>query len=253
MNIYFLGTGSECNYQFPRRKNTSLLLEMGEENAIIDIGDSFPDNWNLLKRKFPYLKFPSVLMFSHPHIDHICSFAAFRHYAEKENVTFRTYATKDTMEEILKVFHWLTAHDFGEVTYLNYGEKIEISNEDFIPFKLLHGKFDTTGFRFGENAFFSDFGGSISQESLKSVKGARNVIMECNDLGEKKLFHNNLANAIELSRNIYNNSKIDALLLTHLSDDFPVEKTECQEIIASRYPDEKFKILIPSDLDKFSL
>jgi ribonuclease BN (tRNA processing enzyme) len=105
MNIYFVGTGSECNFQFPRRKNTSLLLEMDEESAIIDIGDSFPDNWNLLKRKFPHLKFPSILIFSHPHIDHICSFAAFRHYAEKEKTTFRTYATKETMEEILKVFN----------------------------------------------------------------------------------------------------------------------------------------------------
>jgi ribonuclease BN (tRNA processing enzyme) len=250
MNIYFLGTGSESNYQFPRRKNTSLLLEMEGENAIIDIGDSFPDNWNLLKRKFPHLKFPSILMFSHPHIDHICSCAAFRHYAEKENVTFRTYATKETMEEILKVFHWLIAPDFGEVTHLNYGEKIKISSEDFIPFKLLHGKFDTTGFRFGENVFFPDFDGSISEECLESVKGARNIIMECNDLGEKKLNHNNLSNAIELSRNMNNDSKIDALLLAHLSDDFPVEKTECQKIISSRYPNEKFKILIPSDLEK---
>lgn len=248
-----MGTGSESNYQFPRRKNTSLLLEMDEENAIIDVGDSFPDNWNLLKRKFPHLKFPSILIFSHPHIDHICSFAAFRHYADKEKTTFRTYATKETMEEILKVFHWLTVSDFGEVTYLNYGEKIKISSEDFIPFKLLHGKFDTTGFGFGENAFFPDFDGSIPIESMESAKGARNVIMECNDLGEKKIFHNNLSNAVDLGRRLDKDSKINTLLLAHLSDDFPVEKEKCQGIIASKYPDEKFEIIVPEDLEKFSL
>ena len=227
-----------------------MLLEMENENAIIDVGDAFPDNWNLLKQKYPDLRFPSILIFSHAHIDHICSFAAFKYYAQKEGVIFRTYATKETMEEILKVFHWLTISDFGEITYLNYGEKCQVSEVGFIPLRFSHGKFNSTGLVFGENVFLPDFDGSIPKESASFLNDARNIIMECNNLSEKLPAHNNLQSTLEIGRKLMANGKLEKIFLTHLGDEFPNKKIECQKIIESKYPNGKLKISAPDDLDK---
>lgn len=248
--IYFLGSGSECNYQEPRRKNASLFLCLPKGNIIIDVGDAFPDNWNLLKKKKKFLRFPSALFLTHSHLEHIYSFERFKYYALRESVKFQTFTTRETLKEIKKTFYWLKNDDFNKITFLEYGKKFTCLGEKFIPFKLKHGKIDTTGFRLGDTVCLPDFDGSIPKNSLPIIQGSKTIIMECNNVENKMKGHNNLENAIKLGRLFNKKWKMQNLILTHMGDEFPVKRKECNRFIARKYPNESFKIIPSFDLMK---
>lgn len=249
-SLYFLGSGSECNYQEPRRKNTSLLLCLLKGNIIIDVGDAFPNNWNLLIKKEKSLRFPSALFFTHSHLDHIYSFAAYEYYALREKANFQTFLTRETLKEIKKTFHWLKNDDFNKITFLEHGKKFTCFGEAFVPFKLKHGKINTVGFRFRDIAYLPDFDGSISKDSSSIIEGSKTIIMECNNVENKMKGHNNLENAIKLGRLFNKKWKMEHLILAHLGDEFPIKRKECDKFIVKRHPNEAFKITLSFDLMK---
>ncbi len=249
-SLYFLGSGSECNYQKPRRKNTSLFLCLPKGNIIIDVGDAFPDNWNLLKKKNKSLRFPSALFFTHSHLEHIYSFERYKYYASRESVNFQTFTTRDTLKEIKKTLYWLKNEDFNKITFLEYGKKFTCLGEGFVPFKLKHGKINTIGFRFGDIAYLPDFDGSIPKDSLSAIEGSKMIIMECNNAETKMKDHNNLERAVKLGRIFNKKWKMKHLILTHLGDEFPAKRKECNKFILKKYPNESFKITPSFDLMK---
>lgn len=253
MNIYFLGSGSECNYQYPRRRNTSLLFEFPKGNLLVDVGDSFPDNWNILKTKNCKLKFPSVLLITHDHLDHDCSLAAYRNYSKEEKVNYGTLLTRDTLKKIKKTFHWLKDDDFKIISFIKHGKEFDCLGEKILPFGLKHGKVISTGFRIADISYLPDFDGTISGDNFEIVKGSSIVIMECNNFRKKYAFHNNFYNAINLGKKFKKFWNFNHLILTHLGDDFPVNKDECQRFIQQQTEKVDFKVSFSFDLMKIKI
>lgn len=123
----------------------------------------------------------NAIIFTHSHADHILGIDDLRSFNFIQKGPIPCYATQETFEDIKRVFSYIfspdPAYQGGAVTKLsihkiNLLKPFTISGLRIVPFPLLHGRKEVTGYRLGELAYATDCKGipAESRDVLRAVK-----------------------------------------------------------------------------------
>jgi phosphoribosyl 1,2-cyclic phosphate phosphodiesterase len=225
MNITFLGTGTSqgvpiigckckvCQSDDPKDKRlrTSILLEDGGNNFVIDTGPDFRQQ--MLREKVDKL---DGVIFTHEHKDHTAGFDDVRAFNFIQKKKIEVYATASVQKSLRQEFSYI----FSDFKYPGIPEinlhtiannPFKILETQFIPIEVLHYKLPVLGFRIGEFTYITD-ANYISDQELEKVKGSRVLVLNALRL-ENHISHFTLDQAIEMMNKI----KPERGFFTHIS------------------------------------
>lgn len=253
MELYFLGSGSEKNYQYPRRLNTSLLITTSKGNIIVDVGDAFPDSWNELRQANPQIEFPSTLIFTHAHQDHIKSLPAYLQYAKVEGIDKPTiYTTEKTKGLIERSLYWLDLSEISELKLVDNKQNSSINEMTFKWFNTVHGDREPLGFRINSTLFIPDFNGNIPGMG-NLTNDLSTIIMECNNYDFSKSKRHNSVKKILESKEEWKKILPKKLILTHLGTELPIEEKAIKELETKLSKELAVQVSLSYDLQKISI
>lgn len=214
MKITFLGTGTSqgvpvigcdcavCTSPDPHdnRLRTSVLIETGEANIVIDTGPDF--RYQMLRANVRKL---DAIIFTHGHKDHVAGLDDVRAYNYFLQKPMEIYANTHTQEIIHREFEYVFNNKFYPgIPQLSINtidsEPFEVMGITVIPIKVLHYKLEVLGFRIGDFTYITD-ANFIAHEELEKAKGSKVVVL--NALRhEQHISHFTLAEAMDVATQI---------------------------------------------------
>ncbi len=225
MRITFLGTGTStgvpvvacdctvCTSPDPRdhRLRTSVMIQMGEHNYVIDCGPDF--RYQMIREKVNDI---SAILFTHGHRDHIAGLDDVRAFNYVLNKTVDIYASEIVIDSINKEFPYILKEKrFFGAPQLHFHiintRPFLINSTEFIPIEVMHHKMPVFGFRVGDFSYITDasFISDIEKEKLLNSK-----VLVINALRKSKhISHFSLDEALEVIREV----KPEKAFITHLS------------------------------------
>jgi phosphoribosyl 1,2-cyclic phosphate phosphodiesterase len=234
--LVFLGTGTSvgvpcvgcgcpiCTSDNPKnqRLRCSLALGLPEGNLLID---TTPDlRTQLLREKIGIIH--SVL-YTHDHADHIFGLDDVRLFPYYLGHPLPIYCEDYVEDRIRKSFDYAFFSEnqtyAGGIPQLNIQritlEPFTLLGQKFIPFRLTHGKFRVTGFRFGNIAYCTDTNG-IPPESWPLLEDLDVLILDALR-PRPHVSHYSLQEAIEVATKL----RPKRTLFTHMGHEIEHEAT----------------------------
>jgi phosphoribosyl 1,2-cyclic phosphate phosphodiesterase len=224
MKATFLGTGTsqgvpviacECKVcqstdERDIRFRTSLLLQTGNTNIVIDTGPDFRSQ--VLRAD---LKRLDAVLFTHEHRDHIAGLDDVRSFNFKQRMAMPVYGNTRVLEQIKREFHYVFTSNYPGVPQL---ELHEISNREFqigkipiLPVEVLHHKLPVFGFRIHDFTYITD-ANSIPADELNKLRGTRVLVINALQRDDH-ISHFTLNEALEVIEKI----QPQRAFLTHIS------------------------------------
>jgi phosphoribosyl 1,2-cyclic phosphate phosphodiesterase len=225
MKITFLGTGTSngipligCPCEVctsvdarDKRTRTSVMIEVGGKNFVIDTGPDFRQQ--MLREKVGSL---DAVIFTHEHKDHTAGLDEVRAFNFIQKKAMPVYATERVQQAIRREF----AYIFEEPQYPGI-PKIDfhtISTENFtaegipvIPIEVMHHKLPVLGFRMENFSYITD-ANFISEKEKEKIKGSEILVLNALRK-EAHISHFTLDEAIALSKEL----KVGKTYFTHIS------------------------------------
>lgn len=225
MKIVFLGTGTsqgipviacpcdvcQSNDPHDKRLRTSILIQAGNTNVVIDSGPDFRQQ--MLREQVKHL---TGLVFTHEHKDHLAGMDDIRAFNYVNQTKVDVYATPrvsiSLKREFPYVFEDLKYPGVPEINLHAIGdEPFAVGELVFQPLDVLHYRLPVTAFRIGSFTYITD-ANYIPEETFKKIKGTK--VMVINALRhEKHVSHFNLEEALEIIERV----KPEKAYLTHIS------------------------------------
>lgn len=236
--LVFLGTGtsmgvpipgcdcSTCQSADPRNYRTrcGLVLGLPEGNLLVDAPTDLRSQ--LLRERIGIVH--SVL-FTHEHADHLFGLDDLRLFPYYLGHKLPLYCEQQVEDRIRRSFDYAFTQDIhslhaGAVPQLCF-ERIttapfEVLGAQVRPLRLLHGRFNVLGFRFGNVAYCTDTN-QIPAESWPLLEGLDVLILDALR-PRKHATHFSLDEAIEVARRV--NPR--RTLFTHMSHELEHEATQ---------------------------
>ena len=227
MTITFLGTGTShgvpvitCDCEVCRsidykdkRLRSSVLIETGGKNIIIDTGPDFRQQ--MLRERIQSL---DAVFFTHQHKDHTAGLDDIRSYNSRDNSEMPIYATTEVLEQLKQEYSYVFSKDSypGVPRVASHSISVEpfvIGKTKVTPIQVWHHKLPVLGYRINDFTYITD-ANLIEKSELMKVKGSKVLVL--NALRKSPhISHFNLVEAIEMAQ------KSDAQMtyLTHFSHD----------------------------------
>ncbi len=225
MTMTFLGTGTStgvpvvacdchvCSSKDERdtRLRTSVLIEMGGHNYVIDCGPDF--RYQMIREKVEDI---SAILFTHGHRDHIAGLDDVRAFNYVLNKTVDIYASERVIDSINKEFPYvLKEKRFFGAPQLHFhiidNKPFTINGTLFSPIEVVHHKMPVFGFRVGDLSYITD-ASHIEQQEKEKIKGSKVLVI--NALRKSKhISHFSLEEALQVISEV----KPDKAYITHLS------------------------------------
>ena len=226
--LVFLGTGTShgvpligcgcetCTSSDPRNKRTrsAVVLGLPDGNLLVDTPTEL--RIQLIREKIGMIH---CVLYTHAHADHLFGLDDLRIFTHYLGGELPVYCRREVETQIRRVFPY--AFDpanqhiaAGGVPKLGFRsidtEPIELLGAPVVPVPLLHGRFGTLGFRFGNLAYCTDVK-HIPPESMSLLEGLDVLILDCLRR-EPHVTHLSLEEAIDVARRL----APKRTLLTHL-------------------------------------
>ena len=171
MGVPTLGcTCKVCNSADPhdRRTRPSILVEYGGRVVLIDTTPDFREQ--ALRAGMRRL---DAVIYTHSHADHIMGLDDVRPLSFRRPEKLPLYAHKATLEYIQAVFRYVFDPDpdyttLPQVELREINGALELFGARFEPVRLMHGKAEIYGYRFGAAAYLTDFS-DIPEQSLAKL------------------------------------------------------------------------------------
>lgn len=225
MKITFLGTGTSqgvpmvacgcrvCASPFSKDKRlrSSILIENGEQNIVIDTTPDF--RYQMLRAKVTHL---DGILITHSHKDHVAGMDDVRAFNYFQRRPIDIYATPPTQEVIRAEFPYAFAekkypgipdiilHPIDETSFSLNGLLIQ-------PIHVMHYKMPVVGFRIGDFTYITD-ANYISEEQKEKVKGTKTLVLNALRK-EAHISHFTLPQAIALADEL----GVERAYFTHIS------------------------------------
>ena len=234
--LIFLGTGTSvgvpcigcgcatCTSEHPRNQRTrcSLVLGLPQGNLLVD---TTPDlRTQLLREKVGLIH--SVL-YTHDHADHVFGLDDVRLFPYYLGHPLPVYCEDYVEARIRKSFDYAFFNE--NKTYAGGIPQLEIRRitlapfsllgQEFIPFRLIHGRFRVTGFRFGNIAYCTDTNG-IPPESWALLQDLDVLILDALR-PRSHVSHYSLQEAIEVATKL----RPKQTYFTHMGHEIEHEST----------------------------
>jgi len=194
------------------RTRSSILIQVGEENYVIDTGPDF--RYQMLREKVKSLR---GVIFTHEHKDHVAGMDDIRAFNHLESRPMEVYCSDRVEEALRREFHYVFSDErypgIPKVElYRIDDEPIELKNNlTLIPVNVMHYKMPVKGFRFGDFAYITD-AKKIDDNEVKKVIGVKTLVINALHRSEH-LSHFNLEQALDFI-NLVNPENA---YLTHIS------------------------------------
>lgn len=194
------------------RTRSSILIQVGEENYVVDTGPDF--RFQMLREKVKSLR---GVLFTHEHKDHVAGMDDVRAYNHLESRPMEVYCTERVEMALRREFHYV----FSEERYPGIpkvdlfridDEAIELRNDlKVLPINVMHYKMPVKGFRFGDFAYITD-AKKIESQEINKLKGVKTLIINALHRSEH-LSHFNLEQALDFIKKV----QPEKSYLTHIS------------------------------------
>lgn len=226
VKITFIGTGTSqgipligcsCNVcnspdERDKRLRTSVFIEAGDTNIVIDTGPDF--RAQMLRSKI--LKLDAVI-FTHSHKDHISGLDDVRAYNYFQKKPMDVYATKETQDALKREYSYIFENsDYPGIPKIKLNtitadQPFKINEIEILPIKVMHYKMEVLGFRIGDFTYITD-ANYIPAEEIEKIKGSKILVL--NALRhEEHVSHYTLQEAVEVAQGI----NADKTYFTHIS------------------------------------
>ena len=210
-----------CNSPDPhdRRTRPSVLIEYDNHRVLIDTTPDFRQQ--ALREGLRYL---DAVLFTHAHADHIMGFDDLRPLTFWRRGKILIYGQAPVIERLRDVFRYIFEGDYnyggqGELELREISGPVELFGACFLPVKLMHGREEIYGYRFGTAAYLTDFS-EISEESLRQLGGLDILFLDA--LRHRPHpSHSTLENSIRLVQRL----QPKRAYFTHISHDLGHEET----------------------------
>ncbi|WP_316831991.1 MBL fold metallo-hydrolase [Pedobacter aquatilis] len=226
MKVTFLGTGTSqgvpviaCNCEVcqstdkrDNRLRTSVLIELGDKNLVVDSGPDF--RYQLLREKVKDL---DAVLFTHEHKDHIAGLDDIRPFNYLLHKIIDVYATERVQTSLKREFYYIFAetkyHGLPQINLhtVHNGEDFKIGKHSIIPFEVMHHLLPITGYRIGDFTYITD-AKTIPESSFEKIKGSKILVINALQK-EPHISHFTLAEAIEFANQV----GAETTYLTHIS------------------------------------
>jgi len=224
--IIFLGTGTsqgvpvlgcsclvcKSNNKKDTRLRSSVLIQLGEKNILIDSGPDF--RYQILREDVTNI---DAVFYTHEHRDHVAGLDDLRsfYYLNKEPISL--YMTKQVHKALKKDYSYLFSKKeyFGKpklnITTIDKSNHFHVFDNKVIPIEAMHYKLPVLGYRISNLAYLTD-ANYIHKNELEKLQGLDKLIINC--LQKKPhISHFNLNQVLEL----INLLKPRVSYLTHIS------------------------------------
>ena len=210
-----------CNSPDPhdRRTRPSVLIEYDNHRVLIDTTPDFRQQ--ALREGLRYL---DAVLFTHAHADHIMGFDDLRPLTFWRRGKILIYGHALVIERLRDVFRYIFEGDYnyggqGELELREISGPVELFGACFLPVKLMHGREEIYGYRFGTAAYLTDFS-EIPEESLRQLGGLDILFLDA--LRHRPHpSHSTLENSIRLVQRLLPKRAY----FTHISHDLGHEET----------------------------
>ncbi len=199
-------------YKKDKRTRSSILIQAGNENYVIDTGPDF--RFQMLREKVKTLR---GVIFTHEHKDHVAGLDDVRAFNQSESRPMEVYCTDRVEQALRREFHYIFSEDrypgIPKVDLFRIDdEPIELRNNlTILPINVMHYKMPVKGFRFGDFTYITD-AKKIVDEEIKKLIGCKTLIVNTLHRSEH-LSHFNLEQALDFIRIV----KPKRAYLTHIS------------------------------------
>jgi phosphoribosyl 1,2-cyclic phosphate phosphodiesterase len=225
LKITFLGTGTSqgvpvitCNCKVchssdarDNRLRSSVMVEIGENNFVIDVGPDFRQQ--MLRENVKKL---DAVLITHGHKDHVNGLDDVRAFNYFQKCPIDVYS-QESVQMILRSFFFYAFEDdkYPGVPEINLhsieNKAFSINDELIIPIEVMHYRLPVFGYRIKDFTYITD-ANSISDKEMEKIKGSKVVVI--NALRKKQhISHFNLDEAVKILQTL----KPEQAYLTHIS------------------------------------
>ena len=180
MRITMLGTGTSCGVPFigchcpvclskdpkDKRWRSSILIEKGETKVVIDTGYEF--RLQCLRAGIERL---DGVLYTHTHPDHLAGLDDLRAFY-REGKSIDVWGSEINIDKIKTLFPYafkpFSSDGLPHLSphYAISGVPFSVGEIEFLPFSMIHGCRETTGYRFGNCAYVTDVSNLREEENL---------------------------------------------------------------------------------------
>jgi len=225
LRVTFLGTGTSqgvpvigCTCEVCRsvdfrdkRLRTSILVEIGDQNIIIDTGPDFRQQ--MLREG---VKRIDAVVFTHAHRDHTAGLDDVRAYNFMQEMEMPVYGTDEVLEQLKIEYAYAFAKEYYpgiprlKLHAIN-GDLFRVNGVPVLPLPVMHYRMPVLGFRIDNFSYITD-ANYIPPETIEKLKGTRTLVLNALQR-EQHVSHFNLTQALEMVETI----QPDHTYFTHIS------------------------------------
>jgi len=180
------------------RTSAAITLPSGEVIVI----DTTPDfRQQVLRADIRRL---DAVLYTHAHADHILGLDDLRAYNYVQRRSVHCWATDDTLKHIKHIFNYVfgkageSSRPLVDMHTLKHFEPLHLFGAEIIPFSLLHGHTEVTGFKIGDLAYATDCN-QVPERSAQLLTSIKTLVLD-GIRHEKHPTHFTIDEAIEFSR-----------------------------------------------------
>ena len=160
-----------------KRLRSSIMLEIGETNIVIDSGPDFRQQ--MLNHS---VKKIDAIIFTHEHKDHVAGLDDVRAFNNSSNKETQVYASQRVKEALHREFHYVFSENkYPGIPRININEikneKFYINDIEIIPIEVLHHKLPVFGFRINKFVYITDVS-FISEKEKEKIFGAEVLVID---------------------------------------------------------------------------
>jgi phosphoribosyl 1,2-cyclic phosphate phosphodiesterase len=214
MKITFLGSGTSqgvpiiacscdvCNSLNPKDKRlrSSVLIQLGDKNIIVDTGPDFRQQ--MLNCKIKHL---DAILFTHAHRDHLAGLDDIRGFNYIMKQAIDVYC-EDIVEAAIKkeFFYAFTEPKYPGVPEMNLhtitSQPFSLFNTQIEPIRVFHYKLPVLGFKINNFVYITD-ANRIEEQEIEKIKGCDVLVLNALRR-EHHISHFTLQEAIDMSKRI---------------------------------------------------
>lgn len=211
------------------RLRSSVLVELGNFNFVIDTGPDF--RYQMLRAKVKQL---NAVVFTHEHKDHTAGLDDVRAFNFLQRSKMQVFATKAVQIALKKDYEYI----FAKKTYpgipqikLNTidDKPFTLGTKKITPIEVLHYKLPVLGFRIDDFTYITD-ANYISNKELTKVIGTKILVLNALRR-EEHISHFTLTEAIEIAEIV----KAEKTYFTHISHQLGLHKKIEKELPENIY------------------
>lgn len=205
-----------------QRLRPSILLSYGGHNVVID---TTPDFRTQALRAG--LKRLDAVLFTHSHADHIMGMDDIRPFNFGHKDPLPVYGDERLLADLHRVFQYVFENQYPESAIPRIADHlltgpVTLFGADFEPLTVMHGRLPVTAYRFGNNAYVTDFS-EIPEASLERLQGLDLLILDALRHRPHPT-HSNVANSLALVEQL----KPRRTLFTHICHELGHAETQAQ-------------------------